>query len=88
MLEAYSFVARLNPFGIAVPFSGQLRTDYLELDWCVPQNGAAVLKGLSHLAIDHAPVSRRTTVPAPIGATSNVLALVTSFSRILPGVIF
>ena len=31
--------AVINPFRTAVSFRGQLRTNYLEFDWCVPETG-------------------------------------------------
>ena len=38
---------------------------------------------LSHLTIDHASRSRRSTVPSPNGDTSNVWALITLFPYVL-----
>ena len=46
---------------------------------------------LSHLTIDHASLSRRSTVPTPNRDTSNILELITFFSRVItyevPGII-
>ena len=43
-----------------------------------PTVDTTVRKGcLSHLAIDHASLSRRSTVPAPNRGTSNIWALIT-----------
>ena len=46
------------------------------------EGGAYLLVAcLSHLTIDHASLSRRSTVPTPIsGDTSNIEALITFFS--------
>ena len=39
---------QFNPFRTAVSFWGQLGTNDLEFEWCVPQNGTGVLKGLKY----------------------------------------
>ena len=42
-----------------------------------------LLACLSHLTIDHASLSRRSTVPTPRGDTSNIRALITFFFHII-----
>ena len=52
---------------------------FLFLVWPRGNGSMPLVLALSHLAVDHASLSRRSTAPTPSGDTSNVLALITSF---------